>query len=76
MKKVYLVAGFFLLLIVIIQACSKLQPGAPADDSLLDGPVEGLSHEQNRQFLAGDVAFNDEIFTTQTTLILDFFLLF
>ncbi len=68
MKKVYLVAGFFLLLIVIIQACSKLQPGAPADDSLLDGPVEGLNHEQNRQFLAGDVAFNDDIFTTQTGL--------
>lgn len=68
MKKIYTVVGFLLLAIVFIQACSKLHPAAPADDSLLDGPVDGLSHEQNRQFLAGDIAFNDEIFTTQTGL--------
>lgn len=54
--------------IAILQACTKLQPAAPADDELLDGPVEGLTYEQSRQFLAGDVAFNDEIFTTQNGL--------
>lgn len=54
--------------IAIIQACTKLQPKAPADDELLDGPVEGLTYDQSRQFLAGDVAFNDEIFTSQTGL--------
>jgi CxxC motif-containing protein (DUF1111 family) len=54
--------------VVTAVACTKLLPGAPADDELLDGPVAGLSYEQNRQFLAGDVAFNDEIFTTQSGL--------
>ncbi len=60
----------FLLTIVVVMAvaCNKLLPAAPADDELLDGPVAGLSPEQNRQFLAGDVAFNDEIFTAATGL--------
>jgi CxxC motif-containing protein (DUF1111 family) len=49
-------------------SCSKMQPSAPADDSILDGPVEGLSPEQNAQFLRGDIAFNDEIFTRETGL--------
>ena len=57
-----------LMAIVFIQACSKFEPAAPADADLLDGPVEGLSYEQNRQFLAGDIAFNDDKFTAQTGL--------
>ncbi|MET0638020.1 MAG: di-heme oxidoredictase family protein [Chitinophagaceae bacterium] len=51
-----------------IIACNKLLPAAPAESDLLDGPVEGLSNEQHRRFLAGDIAFNDEIFTSQTGL--------
>lgn len=43
-------------------ACAKLEPAAPADDTLLDGPVEGLSGEEHLRFLRGDVAFNDEVF--------------
>jgi CxxC motif-containing protein (DUF1111 family) len=68
MKKVYIVVTAIILLVALIQACSKLEPLAPADDAILDGPVEGLTYEQNRQFLAGDIAFNDEIFTTQKGL--------
>ncbi len=68
MKKTYFILAGMITSIVLIQACSKLAPAAPADNELLDGPVPGLSYEQNRQFLAGDVAFNDEIFTTQTGL--------
>lgn len=49
-------------------ACEKVMPGAPGDDEILDGPVEGLTHEQNLRFLRGDVAFNDEVFTSQTGL--------
>jgi CxxC motif-containing protein (DUF1111 family) len=49
-------------------ACDKILPKLPADDSVLDGPVEGLSAEQHAQFLKGDVAFNDDIFTTETGL--------
>ncbi|MBK8966204.1 MAG: di-heme oxidoredictase family protein [Saprospiraceae bacterium] len=48
--------------------CEKTFPGAPAEADLLDGPVEGLSNDQARQFLAGDIAFNNEIFTVATGL--------
>lgn len=68
MKKISVIILGLLLTIAIIQACSKLEPRAIADEQLLDGPVAGLSHDQNRRFLAGDVAFNDEIFTVQTGL--------
>jgi CxxC motif-containing protein (DUF1111 family) len=54
------------LMVTGIVVCEKILPGTRPGDELLDGPVEGLSYEQNRQFLAGDVAFNDEIFTSQT----------
>ena len=68
MKKVYIVVIGIIVSVVLIQACSKLQPAAPAADTLLDGPIEGLSYQQNQQFLKGDIAFNDEIFTSQTGL--------
>lgn len=51
-----------------IVACSKLLPGVREDDQLLDGPVAGLTGEQHAQFIAGDVAFNDEVFTPATGL--------
>ncbi len=68
MKKAYLIILGLLILIAAIQACSKLEPEAKADDQLLDGPVEGLNYGQSSLFLAGDVAFNDEIFTAQKGL--------
>ena len=68
MKKQYLIVAIIATAISLTQACSKLQPSAPPNDSLLDGPMEGLTHDQNRQFLAGDVAFNDEIFVAQKGL--------
>ncbi|WP_240731348.1 di-heme oxidoredictase family protein [Hymenobacter radiodurans] len=40
----------------------------PPEDSLLDGPVAGLTTEQSGQFLRGDVAFNDEVFTSANGL--------
>ena len=68
MKKAYIIVIFLIVSVIVIQACSKLQPAAPGDDELLDGPVAGLNYEQNKQFLAGDVAFNDDKFTAQTGL--------
>jgi len=68
MKKIYIVTAILLTAVVLIQACSKLEPAASADDQLLDGPVEGLNYEQSRLFLAGDVAFNDDVFIEQTGL--------
>jgi len=58
----------FLTIGIILLSCEELLPPAPADDSLLDGPLLGLTPEQNRQFLKGDVAFNDEVFTSETGL--------
>lgn len=64
MKKVTVIAVF----LTGIVACQKLLPGTPADDAILDGPVAGLTPEQNAIFLKGDIAFNDEIFTTANGL--------
>jgi len=49
-------------------ACEKILPKAPADDSILDGPLEGLTTEQSAQFLKGDIAFNDDVFTKENGL--------
>ncbi len=63
---------FFLLLVtlsfIFISSCEKFVPPLPADDEILDGPVEGLTPQQSVQFIAGDVAFNDEIFTPENGL--------
>ena len=67
MKKFKIITAIVLVITSVV-ACEKILPGTPPGDELLDGPVEGLSFEQNRQFLAGDVAFNDEIFTSQNGL--------
>jgi CxxC motif-containing protein (DUF1111 family) len=64
MKKVVTVAVISILLV----ACRKLLTSAPADEEILDGPVEGLTQEQKLLFLRGDVAFNDEIFNHSTGL--------
>lgn len=61
---VFFIAGGISLLL----ACEKLLPNPLNDNELLDGPVDGLSNEQNAQFIKGDVAFNDQIFTKQTGL--------
>lgn len=67
MERHYAVIAFVFVCLIVL-SCDDLVPSAPADDQLLDGPVEGLSYEQSRQFLSGDVAFNDEIFTSETGL--------
>jgi CxxC motif-containing protein (DUF1111 family) len=56
------------ILLLTTVSCKKIFPSAPAEEDILDGPVEGLTAEQNAQFLAGDVAFNDEVFTAATGL--------
>lgn len=67
MKKIAVI-NLIIALIILAVACEKILPQAPPGDELLDGPVAGLSYEENRRFLAGDVAFNDEIFSSQTGL--------
>lgn len=57
-----------LLFVAVMASCEKILPNLPKDNELLDGPVEGLTHEQQKQFLDGDIAFNDEIFTVEKGL--------
>lgn len=64
MKYIVTFTGLLMLLV----SCEKIFPPTPADDELLDGPVEGLTNEQTLQFLKGDIAFNDEVFTTENGL--------
>lgn len=59
---------FLLACLVFFSSCDKLGPLTPADNEILDGPVEGLSADEQAQFLAGDIAFNDEIFTSANGL--------
>lgn len=66
--KKFQVLGLLIVGILICISCSKLLPVLPADDSVLDGPVEGLTLEQNRMFLRGDIAFNDDIFSASNGL--------
>ena len=52
----------------VLQACSTFEPGIPDNEQLLDGHVDGLTHAQRIEFQLGDIAFNDEIFTTSDGL--------
>lgn len=57
-----------LAVITFTLSCKKITPKAPADDEVLDGPLAGLTHEQQLRHLRGDVAFNDKVFTSETGL--------
>ncbi len=63
--KTYL--SFFVTALVAI-GCEMLVPEGLEEDQLLDGPIEGMSDADYRRFLAGDIAFNDEIFSIETGL--------
>ncbi|MEO6454145.1 MAG: di-heme oxidoredictase family protein, partial [Ginsengibacter sp.] len=58
----FIVIALILSFFAGIFSCSKILPKLPEDDETLDGPVEGLTSEQNRRFLRGDAAFNNDIF--------------
>ncbi len=66
-KQLLVVAGLILAIATYV-SCTKILPKAPADDEILDGVVEGLTPDQHTQFLAGDAAFNDEVFIPATGL--------
>ncbi|MFT5723605.1 MAG: CxxC motif-containing protein (DUF1111 family) [Bacteroidia bacterium] len=61
------ILGIFVF-VVMLGACETFEPKAPAENELLDGPIEGLSFEQSKQFLDGDIAFNDDVFVRETGL--------
>jgi CxxC motif-containing protein (DUF1111 family) len=67
MKK-FLTLFSIIIIIAAAVSCRKLLPQSVPEEQLLDGPVEGLTGEQHAQFLRGDVAFNDEVFTPEKGL--------
>ncbi len=52
----------------VLWSCEKFEPLSPEEFELLDGPIEGLTHAESRQFLKGDIAFNDDVFTSENGL--------
>lgn len=50
------------LMIPLLAGCAAMEPSAPADHELLDGPIAGLSSEELLRFHRGDQAFNEEVF--------------
>jgi len=60
MKVIIYTSIFFILCLWgLSTACEQIIPVSPAENELLDGPIEGLNHAEQAQFLAGDIAFND-----------------
>ena len=57
--RIFITVGILLLL-----GCEEFEPSAPLQSETLDGPLDGLTPSESQQFLKGDIAFNDEIFTT------------
>lgn len=65
MKRVFIYSSF---LVVLVLSCKKIMPKAPNDEDILDGPIVGLTNAEQDQFLRGDIAFNDDVFTPQNGL--------
>ncbi|MDQ3050654.1 MAG: thiol oxidoreductase [Bacteroidota bacterium] len=59
---------FLVMSLALLVACTKFEPPLPDDEEVLDGPVAGLTLAQNAQFLAGDVAFNNDLFNSTNGL--------
>ena len=56
------------LSLILLFSCDKLGPEEPMEFELLDGPIDGLSTSEQKRFLAGDIAFNDDVFTVENGL--------
>ncbi|MBK5279037.1 MAG: thiol oxidoreductase [Bacteroidia bacterium] len=58
----------FACALLLLASCEKFEPIAPNDAAILDGALSGLTEAENFRFQKGDIAFNDEIFTTANGL--------
>lgn len=56
------------LSVFLFCGCENLGPEEPMEFDLLDGPIDGLSISEQKRFLAGDIAFNDDVFTVENGL--------
>ncbi len=67
MKKYFPYVGLIASIIFLLISCDSLIPGGPNPDETLDGPIDGLSSEEQLQFNRGDAAFA-EVFTASNGL--------
>lgn len=68
MKNIYSIYKIpVLLLLMVFASCEPTFTNIPADDEVLDGPIDGLSHAESARFLRGDEAFS-EVFTREKGL--------
>lgn len=56
------------LSVILLCGCENLGPEETMEFELLDGPIDGLSISEQKRFLAGDIAFNDDVFTVENGL--------
>lgn len=68
MKNKVLVFIGLLVFSGLIMACEKILTSSPKEEEILDGALEGLNSQELHQFIKGDIAFNDEIFTPELGL--------
>lgn len=67
MKTRITLLGLMTILIGLV-GCEGTAPTEVEEYELLDGPLDGLSYEESRRFVNGDVTFNDDVFTVETGL--------
>lgn len=67
-KKIVWIQIAALFVVILTAGCESIVPEEPAEEELLDGPIPGLTYEEQLQFLKGDIAFNDDIFTPEIGL--------
>lgn len=65
MKTLKIVIYSFSILLIV--SCESFAPPSPEENELLDGPMDGLTTEQNIEFIKGDQAFGD-VFTIEKGL--------
>ncbi len=56
------------LALFMTTSCEDILTQEPEMEDILDGPIDGLSSSESLEFLEGDVAFNEEVFTAETGL--------
>ena len=59
---------FPIVAVLACLSCENFEPPSPDDSSILDGPVDGLTSAEILHFQQGDIAFNDDIFTSKNGL--------
>lgn len=57
-----------IVLLLMMVGCEVFAPKELEEYELLDGPLEGLTYAETKRFVAGDAAFDNQIFTAETGL--------